>query len=231
MAQLALKHLKTTAMLCSISERDIGPWRICTGRSSQQAAFELRVTIERRRELDRAFIKFRSEQEALEALLKLSGRLLSVDSSTLPGHKEFLLIQLNKKDDKSSLFCWLKDRNSSHRKAVTEENLLQAVKRQGLDPVNVRIPKEREYESSQEEQDKVREDISRVFTNSWTCTEADFNINLKKTNPKDFTWVAWLRFRSSAAGLRCARYCEVGISLSNIHIINISQNVCFKETC
>jgi hypothetical protein len=223
-AQSALKHLKEIAQLCSISERDIGPWKVFTGRSNQQAAFELRVTIERRRELDRAFIKFRSEQDAVGALIHLSGQMLAVKSSKSPGQTEYLTIQLNKKDDKTSLFCWLKDRNSPYRKAVTEEHLLEAVRRLGLDPVQVRIPKEKEYASSQEEQEMVREDISRVFTDSWTCTKADFSINLRKTNPKDFTWVAWLRFKSSAAGLRCARYCEVQTSFGILFNVQMFLN-------
>ena len=208
LAQSALKHLKDVATLYSINVRDIGPWRALSGCSSQQAAFELRVSIERRRDLDRAFIRFRSELEAMAAAHRLAGRLLSVRSST-SYLSEYVSIQPNKKDDKASLFCWIRDRNSTQKKAVTEESLLEAVRRQGLDPVGVRIPKEKEYQSSPEDQDRVREDISRVFTDSWTCSRTDFSIDLKKAYPKDFHWIAWLRFKSSAAGLRCAQFCEV----------------------
>ena len=55
----------------------------------------------------------------------------------------------------------------------------------------------------------MKEDIIRVFTDSRTCSAADFSIDVKMPYPKDFNWSAWLRFQSSAAGLRCARYCEV----------------------
>jgi len=47
-------------------------------------------------------------------LLLLSGRQLVVESS-VPGRYELLNVQINKKDDKSSLFCWLKERGSTHR--------------------------------------------------------------------------------------------------------------------
>ena len=209
-AQAALRSLKEKASLYSISDRDIGPWRIIAGgRSSQAAAFELRVNVERRQNQAMAFIRFRTEEEAAAAARILSGTRLFVKTEALGG-LEMVSVQLNKRDDKKSLFCWLQDRGSTRVKAVTEHRLLEAVKGRGLDPERVSIPKERMYESTAEEQENVKQAIVKVLTDSRVCSPADFGIEMKRPLAKDFTWVAWIRFQSSAAGLRCARYCEVG---------------------
>jgi hypothetical protein len=212
-AQAALRSLKEKASLYSISDRDIGPWRIIHGGNSQAAAFELRVNVERRQNQAMAFIRFRTEEEAAAAARILSGTRLFVKTEALGGLEE-VSVQLNKRDDKKSLFCWLQDRGSTRIKAVTEHRLLEAVKGRGLDPERVSIPKERMYESTAEEQENAKQAIGKVLTDSRVCSPADFGIEMKRPLAKDFTWVAWIRFQSSAAGLRCARYCEVGQSLT-----------------
>jgi len=207
-AQSALRSLKEEAPNYMINDRDIGPWRVITGgRSSQLAAFELRVNVERRKNQAMAFIRFRTEGEAAAAALKLSGTVLFVKTERLVS--ENLVVKPNKRDDKKSLFCWLQDRGSLRVKDVTEHRILEAMQERGLNPEGVRIPKEKEYESSREEQENVKQAIRDVFTNSRICSQADFCIDLKRPLAKDFTWVAWIRFQSSATGLKCALYCEV----------------------
>ena len=203
-ATAALKRLKDLAPSLAMNERDIGPWRAVPGRNSQPAAFELRVTVERRLNQSVAFIRFGSEASALSAAVTLGGAL------QLPNQTQ-VSIRTNKKDDKRSLVCYLRERFSILNKDVTEEQLLEALRARGVHPEGVRIPKEREFESTRGDAEAVKAALSRVFVNGRLCSPADFDIEVKPPFPKDFTWVAWLRFQTSATGLHCARYCEVGL--------------------
>jgi hypothetical protein len=209
MANSALNSLREMAPQYSINEKDIGPWRAIAGQTSKPAAFELRVEVERRQNQGMAFIHFTTEEQAAAAARKLRGQLIFVMPPEVLGMPEIVTVQANKRDDKRALFCWLQDKGSTQVKNVTEVTLLAALRDLGVDPTRVRIPKEREFESSRAEQEAVRLNITNALTSSRICSPSDFWIDLKRPQPKDFTWVAWLRFQSSASGLRCARYCEV----------------------
>jgi hypothetical protein len=98
---------------------------------------------------------------------------------------------------------------------VTEESLLEALEKKGLHPVGVRIPREKEYESSLDAQQEVADSISKLFTDSRICSQGEFRTELKVAYPKDYYWVAWLRFQSPSAGLRCAKYCQVPVKITS----------------
>ena len=146
-ARAALKELKEVAVLCEINELSVAPWKPMSGRPLQQAAFELRVNVPRRQNQDMAFVRFKSESEAAAAFVKLLGSAVKVETRT-PGLTETVQLLPNRKDDQKSLFCWLRKDRGSRAKDVTEERLLEAIRKRGVEPLGVRIPKEKEYENS-----------------------------------------------------------------------------------
>jgi hypothetical protein len=200
-AEYALKELKQVADLCDLDRRKIAPW--CPSWQLQQtAAFELRITLERRELQDSAIVQFSTEEEVKELPTILRDVEISPTSSyTLCVRKDI------KNDDKRPPSCKLIIHGSP--KVTDESLLLKALQTKGLNPVGVSFLREPAYESSLDVQQEVAERIGKVFTDSRTCSEGEFRVDLKKAYPKDFHWSAWLRFQSSSAGLRCAKYCEV----------------------
>jgi hypothetical protein len=200
-ARYALKEIKDVADICDLDQRKIAPWMPSFSRPLQQAAFELRITLERRKPEKKVSIQFSTEKEAQEFKPQLLD--LEIDSSCC---LQLLLRNDQKNRDKKSISChWIGDSALE----VSEESLLKALQKKGLNIADVRFFREKEYESSLDAQQEVADRISKVFTESRTCSEGEFSVDLKRAYPKDFYWVAWLRFQSSSVGLRCANYCEV----------------------
>jgi hypothetical protein len=205
-ARSALKELKEVADLCDLDQRKVAPWMPLSGRPLQQAALELRVTLDRRQLQGTAVIRFNNETEAQ----KLAPQNFLFDVQISPTcRKMYIGLKPFMSGDKKSLYYVLPHNWSELQ--ITEESLLEGLKKKGLNPLGVRFAREKEFESSLDAQQEVADSISRVFTDSRTCSEGEFSIELKKAYPKDFYWCAWLRFQSSSAGLRCAKYCEVSV--------------------
>jgi hypothetical protein len=202
-ARYGLMELKEVADLCDLDQKKVAPWMPLSGRPLQQAAFELRVTLERRQLQGTAVLRFNSELEAQEQLSKQYIK----DVEISPKCKKVIFFKPFMSGEKKSFYFVLP--RSFKELEITEESIMQGFKQKGVNLVGVRLAREKEYTSSLDAQQEVSDRISKVFTESRTCSEGEFSVDLKRAYPKDFYWVAWLRFQSSSAGLRCAKYCEV----------------------
>ena len=179
----------------SYNEKNIFPLR-SLGQSENKTGLDMKITFRRRKYKNFGFIKFDTEEDAYEAMMKTNGYLYLENCTDIrptydrKGDKKTFYFKLGLDPVPPDIITFIK-------KSLTEKQIKFS---------DVFVPMESEYESTIDEIKSIGEGLKSLLISSSLASKSDIDIDVRKRRPKDHFWVVKANFHNTAQGLYVGDY-------------------------